>query len=224
MWRTAAPSLALVAPDIYVDDADAVMRTYATGTQPLFVPESRIRAGELVRAIGAYRAIGWSAFGIDGANPDGQTAATLGFLTACERGITAAQDSGRIGALVVEPGEGVVETRIGDITVSGRSLNDLVRNFLLDVGVQLPEESLPVPDETLPNEAVPTPGEHRPFVLVFAEDENTLVVIGQGVKIDYALEQGRVEIDEVHELLLRDGELIPGRVLNGDEQIGRAHV
>ncbi|KQP74376.1 hypothetical protein ASF40_03325 [Microbacterium sp. Leaf288] len=219
VWRAAAPSLSLVGPDIYVDDADSAMRTYATGSQPLFVPESRLRAGELVRAIGTYRAVGWSGFGFDGANPEGQVAAMLAYLTGFEPEIAEAQRAGRIGAVVVEPGSPPAETTVGDLTVSARGLSDIVRDFLLDVGVQLPDEALPVPDETLPREPVPTPGEQRPFGLIFAVADDELVVIGQGVKLDFAAPQGLVEVDAVVELLLDEGRVVPSRVLNGDERL-----
>ena len=42
IWRAAAPSLAFLGPDIYVDDADGAMAQYATGVQPFFVPECRL--------------------------------------------------------------------------------------------------------------------------------------------------------------------------------------
>ena len=65
IWRAAAPSLAFLGPDIYVHDADAAMAQYATGIQPFFVPECRLSAAELVRAIGTYGAVGWSGYGLD---------------------------------------------------------------------------------------------------------------------------------------------------------------
>ncbi|WP_194397128.1 DUF5597 domain-containing protein [Microbacterium atlanticum] len=218
VWHTAAPSLAFVAPDIYVDDADPVMQTYAA-TQPFFVPESRLRAGELVRAVGTYRAMGWSGFGIDGANPDGQVAATFAYLVALETAIAAAQQTQRIAAVVVE-GDETATAEVGSLQISARGLNSIVRNFLLDVGVQLPDEAVPVPDETLPGEPVPTPGEQRPFALMFAEEDDTVVIVGQGVKVDFrAGGAGRVEIDTVTELLITDGRIEDGRILNGDERL-----
>ena len=69
VWRAAATSLASRGPDVYVQDADAPMADYATGAQPFFVPECRLSAGELVRAIGTYGAFGWSAYGLDGRQP-----------------------------------------------------------------------------------------------------------------------------------------------------------
>lgn len=221
VWRAAAPSLALVGPDIYVDDADSVMRTYAAeGRQPLFIPESRLRAAELVRAIGSYRAIGWSAFGIDGANPDGQVAAVLQWLVALEGSVGAAQAAGAIGALIVEPGTRTASARVGEFVASGRGVSGLLRDFLLDVGVRLPDEPVPMPDETLPGESVPTPGETRSFALVMAAaDEDTFIVVGRDMKIDFSCAGAILEYDEVVELLLKAGEVIDGRVLNGDERL-----
>lgn len=219
VWRAVAPSLSLVGPDIYVDDADAAMRDYATGTQPLFVPESRLRAAEVVRAIGTYRAIGWSAFGVDGASPGGQVAAVIRYLVALEEDVVTAQASGSVGALIVEPGSNDARASVGDLVVKARGITGLLRTFLLDVGVQLPDEALPVPDETLPGEAVPTPGETRPFAIVFAESDDTFVVIGRDLKIDFVLDGETLEYDEVVELLLVDGVITPGRVLNGDERL-----
>ena len=93
VWRAAAPSLALLGPDIYVHDADAAMKQYATGVQPFFVPESQLRAAELVRAIGAYGAVGWSAYGLDAANPEGQLSTTLTFIAGLEDEIARGQRS-----------------------------------------------------------------------------------------------------------------------------------
>lgn len=220
VWRAVAPSLAFVGPDIYVDDAAPVMRAYADGDQPLFVPECRLRAGELVRAIGAFRAIGWSGFGIDDVSPDGQVAATLSLLTAFEAPIAAAQARGLIGALIVEAGERTADAVVGDLRVRARGVSGLLREFLLDVGVQLPEEALPVPDETVPGAPVPAPGEARPFALVFAEGDDVFTVIGRDVKLDFAAGDGGVEYDQVVELLRgEDGAIVPGRVLNGDERL-----
>lgn len=220
VWKVAAPSLALLGPDIYIDDADGAMRTYATGTQPLFVPESRLSAGELVRAIGTYRAIGWSAFGVDGANPEGQLAATLEFLTALESVITTAQPRDRVSAVVVEPGQEVVEVRVGEIDIAARGTFALFQRMLLDAGIQIPDrDHLSLPNETLPTEPVPYAGEERPFGLLVVEDENSIIIVGQGLTLDFFHTGSRVEIDSVEELLVQDGRIVSGRVLNGDERL-----
>ena len=219
VWRAVAPSLAFLGPDIYVDDSAAAMAAYSTGLDPFFVPESRPRAGELVRALGTHRAIGWSAFGLDALNPEGQVAATLAYLTALEGEIASAQIADRVAAVVIEADEEVVKIGFGDLEIHARGMLKLFQQMLLDVGVDAPTLDVDVPNETIPHEPVTQPGERRPFGLVVATDENELIVIGQGLKLDFFVEGALVEIDSVEELLIQDGEVIDGRVLNGDERL-----
>jgi hypothetical protein len=218
VWRAGAPSLDLVGPDLYVDDADAAMRTYATAGQPLFVPECRPRAGELVRAIGTYGAIGWSAFGVDRLNPSGQVASALAYLTALEAEITLAGSRDALTAVVIEPEDERVEVRLGDLDVTARGTLGLFQRMLLDAGVQAPAPELSLADETTADAPVPAPAETRPFALLIAEDRDVVTVVGQGVTLDFASTE-RVEIDSVEELLVEAGRIVPGRVINGDERL-----
>jgi hypothetical protein len=220
VWRAGAPSLDLVGPDLYVDDADSAMRTYASADQPLFIPESRPRAGELVRAIGSYGAIGWSAFGIDRANPSGQVAAVLGYLTALESEVTAAGRGGALAAAVVEPGQEAVPVPLrGPLEITARGTLALLQRMLLDAGVQAPAPELSLPDETLPTASVPAAADLRPFGLLIAETPESFIVVGQGLTVDFAAEESVVEIDSVQELLLEAGSVVPGRFINGDERL-----
>ena len=220
VWRAGAPTLELLGPDLYVDDADSAMRTYAAADQPLFIPECRLRAGELVRAIGTYGAIGWSAFGIDRANPAGQVAAVLAHLTALESEITAAGVRGALAAVIIEPGQEAVPVRVrGDLEITARGTLALLQRMLLDAGVQVPAPELSLPDETSPTAPVPTAADTRPFGLLIAEAPDTLIVVGQGLTIDFAVDGAVVEIDSVQELLLEAGSVTPGRVINGDERL-----
>ena len=219
VWRAAAPSLALLGPDIYVRDADAAMKQYATGIQPFFVPESQLRAAELVRAIGTYGAVGWSAYGLDAANPDGQLSATLTFIAGLEDEIAGAVLRGSIEAFVFEPGIEVEQRSIDGIDITARGARALLRRMLLDVGVSIPDTELAVPDETVPHAQIATPGETRPFALIAGTGDDGFLVIGRELTLDYFAADARVEIDSVRELLLEDGRVVDGRVLNGDERL-----
>lgn len=70
LWKIAAPSIAIVAPDIYMPDYAKYMKVmdlYAGKNNPLLIPEtgnSRIYARYVFAAIG-HGAIGWSPFGLD---------------------------------------------------------------------------------------------------------------------------------------------------------------
>jgi hypothetical protein len=84
VWKAAAPSLDLVAPDIYVDDAAPVLADYHRPDNPLFVPEAEFRAGSAFLALGRHHAIGFSVFGIDEGRPDSQLARSYALLGSME--------------------------------------------------------------------------------------------------------------------------------------------
>ena len=68
VWRAAAPSIDLLAPDIYLDDFKGVCAEYTQGGNPLFIPEASRdeRAGlRAYYAIGHHHALGFAPFGID---------------------------------------------------------------------------------------------------------------------------------------------------------------
>ena len=75
IWKCGAPSVDLLAPDIYDTGFKAWAAKYAMPDNPLFIPESRCCANSGVRALyvfGEYRALGFSPFAIDQA-PDSET-------------------------------------------------------------------------------------------------------------------------------------------------------
>ncbi|MGH7973688.1 MAG: DUF5597 domain-containing protein, partial [Limisphaerales bacterium] len=68
VWRAAAPSIDLLAPDIYLDDFKAVCAEYTRNGNPLFIPEANPdeSAGlKAMYALGYHHALGFSPFGID---------------------------------------------------------------------------------------------------------------------------------------------------------------
>ena len=69
IWRAAAPSIDLLAPDIYLDDFKRVCSQYAVSGNPLLIPETNpdIRsAANVYYALGQYNAICFAPFAIDG--------------------------------------------------------------------------------------------------------------------------------------------------------------
>ncbi len=72
LWKWYAPSLDLLAPDIYLWDYksyDKCCESYAKGDNALFVPESgpnESNSRYLFEAVGKYRAIGYFLFGAEG--------------------------------------------------------------------------------------------------------------------------------------------------------------
>ena len=45
------------------------------------------------------------------------------------------------------------------------------------------------------------------------------LVIGRELTLDFFTADARIEIDSVRELLMDGGNVVPGRVLNGDERL-----
>jgi hypothetical protein len=68
VWRAAAPSIDLLAPDVYLDDFKAVCAEYTQSGNPLLIPEASRdeRAGlRAYYAFGHHHALGFAPFGID---------------------------------------------------------------------------------------------------------------------------------------------------------------
>lgn len=68
IWKAAAPSLELMAPDIYVPDFKGTCEEYKANGNPLFIPEARrdpITASNAFYAFGGLDAMGFSPFAVE---------------------------------------------------------------------------------------------------------------------------------------------------------------
>ncbi|MEP7245961.1 MAG: DUF5597 domain-containing protein [Gammaproteobacteria bacterium] len=77
IWKAGAPSIDILAPDIYLPDFRGITARYQRSGTPLFIPESRAGAEGAANAffaVGARAAIGYSPFGIE--SVDSNAAAT----------------------------------------------------------------------------------------------------------------------------------------------------
>jgi hypothetical protein len=73
IWHLAAPSLDLLAPDIYHTDFRDRCASFVVQGNPLFIPEAKstkIAAAQSLYAIGEHRALGYSPWAIDEMEPD----------------------------------------------------------------------------------------------------------------------------------------------------------
>lgn len=72
-WRLAAPSVKILAPDIYFGNDEAIMQRFSEGNRPLFIPETElghVGAGRAFLSVGRFGALGISPFGVDQASPE----------------------------------------------------------------------------------------------------------------------------------------------------------
>ncbi|KAK2812626.1 hypothetical protein FQN50_001272 [Emmonsiellopsis sp. PD_5] len=68
IWLSFAPSLAMISPDIYLNNYTATCEKYRHRSQPLFIPEQRrdeYGARRIWAAFGSFQALGTAPFGID---------------------------------------------------------------------------------------------------------------------------------------------------------------
>jgi hypothetical protein len=99
IWQTFAPTLDFLSPDIYHNDYETMWREYSHRGQPLFIPEQRrdeFGALRIWQAIGDYRAICTSPFGIDTLDPaNSPFTRHYTLLKATEQHILTARSEGR---------------------------------------------------------------------------------------------------------------------------------
>ncbi len=72
IWKTAAPDICMLSPDIYDTGFKGWAAQYAMSDNRLFIPETRCSVNAGVRALytfGEYQALGFSPFAIDQASP-----------------------------------------------------------------------------------------------------------------------------------------------------------
>jgi len=69
VWHAGAPSIDILAPDLYVAEFAELCARFTRAGNPLLIPETRggaQGAAKVLHAVGQYNAIGFSPFGIDG--------------------------------------------------------------------------------------------------------------------------------------------------------------
>lgn len=214
IWKAAAPSLSLVAPDVYLDDAKAAQADFARPGNPLFIPEERFRPGSLFWALGRHRAIGMGIYDIDHARPDGQLAATFHALRPMARLIAAAQAEHRIAAVLIE-GDETQTVELAGTTISIQGADAVWRKRSLDTGASVPPARKPSPSESLVGDV---PQDERPFGLVIAIAPERFLFVGQGFLASFSRQGRPVEIDRVEEGRFEENaRWVPGRWLGGDD-------
>jgi len=199
VWKAAAPSLVLLAPDIYVDDFGGTLADFRRADNPIFVPEARIDTANLFMALGQYNAIGFSPFGIeDGGDNDElfQAYQLLGEMTPL---IAAAQREGRIRAVKMTGANQKV------------ALGGYVLTFIPQGGTR-----------GLFGQGTGKAAEAKTAIygLVLQQAPDEFLIVGKGFWVDFDMGGATVEIDSAQEGVFQKGQWLGGRVMNGDERWG----
>jgi len=192
VWRCAAPHIALLAPDIYLEDFAGVCADYAWGANPLLIPEARrtdVAAANVFYALGQHDALGFAPFGIDGVEEGALLGRSYELLAHMMPLIAKHQGTGRMVG-VLQRDEETQEIELG--------------NYRLRVRFRAPREDGRAPGGGL--------------IVAVSGDE--YIVAGLGFSVDFLPAPGHppnVDFLALDEGTYRDGQWLQGRRLNGDE-------
>ncbi len=215
IYRAAAPSIDLFAPDIYVPDFKGTCALYARTGNPLFIPEARDEVGNLFFALGRYSALGWSPFGIEDLNPDGQVAQAYKLLSPMLPQLAEWQAAGKVNGILVIDGEKSEPVSLGGYKIT------------LSPGIEFGPPA-PKPDSdgklgagvSLESRAMPS--DKRPFALVVNTAPDEFLFIGSNADPAFTIDSGpgKVIVAAKDEGRYENGKWMPGRRINGDELFG----
>ncbi|MET0829962.1 MAG: DUF5597 domain-containing protein [Microbacterium sp.] len=204
IWTATAPSLDFLAPDIYFGEAGTIFDEFSQVAGKLFIPEMRRSStgvGHMFLAIGQYRAIGVSPFGVDSLQPGDTDEAALvdaySLLSQAGRMISAAPTAATHG-FMLDTADDTATFEVGDysVTVDCRDPFGLF------------EASLPA------------------YGILLAGDDGEITAIGRGFHLSFHRKDGqKVGILSAHELAVgTDGSTSIARRWNGDETSGGVRI
>jgi Domain of unknown function (DUF5597)/Beta-galactosidase len=215
VYHAAAPSLDFLAPDIYVEDFKGTCAIYTRAGNPLFIPEARDQVGNLFWALGNDAALGWSPFGVEDLNPEGQVAQAYKLLSGFLPQLAAWQAAGKVRSLLVLDGENPQPVSLGGYKVT----LSRPRMPLSDAPGQKSTRAAELPGAVSLNSRS-MPNDTRPFALVVNTAPNEFLFIGANGDPTFAPDSpgpSRVTVVSRDEGRYDSGTWVPGRRLNGDE-------
>ena len=198
VWKAAAPSLVLLAPDIYLDDVSATLADFKRPDNPIFIPEANPDTGNLFVALGRFDAAGFSPFGIEDVPDNSELYQAYAVLNEMTGPIAAAQAAGRIWGFKV---------------TASAPQKEVLGGYELDIS--LPASTRGVFGAGTGSDTQATNGGYG---LAIASGPNEFLIVGRGISVRFAAPGSKVEIDAAQEGRYAGGRFIVGRTLNGDER------
>jgi len=212
IYRAAAPSIDLFAPDIYSPDFKAICALYTRSGNPLFIPEAQDRVGNLFWALGHYAALGWSVFGVEDLSPEGQVAQAYKLLSETLPQISEWQAAGKVNAILVSEGDKPEPVILGGykITLTG-GMGFAAQDTKADSGPEM-AGGVSLGSRAMANDK-------RPFAIVINTAPDEFLFIGSNGDPNFmvASGSGKVIISSKDEGHYEHGTWIAGRRINGDE-------
>ncbi|MEO7494957.1 MAG: DUF5597 domain-containing protein [Massilia sp.] len=214
VWKRAAPSIDIMALDIYFANFVELAKRYKTPDNPLLVAEAN-RAGRpdaganALYAIGELDAIGYSPFGIEDLRDTGKDSLTKAFALIGQLAPLIHQSQGRgvmRGFKVPVNYDGVVDTRPVQVTLGGYRLDVSFANQWGKTEDAELDTRGGVTIQTAPNE---------------------FIIAGKGLTVvftDAGAANESVGIEKLTEGSYKDGRWLEERWLNGDESHQGRHL
>jgi beta-galactosidase GanA len=215
VWKTGAPSIDLISPDIYFPNFNDLAGRYKRRDNALFIPEANnVGAPETPAnafyAIGQLDALGFSPFQVENADPKAEAALTQAYdvLRQLTPAILAAQGKGKMA--------GFKPRVLEDGTVQDQPVVQTLGDYTFTVGFLDPWT--PKADQKT--------AAHGGLIIQIGPEE--YLIAGRGLVVTFA-GAGKgptlAGIDRAVEGVFdAQGRWIPGRVLNGDQTHQGRHI
>jgi len=205
IWQTEAPSLDILAPDIYFPDFVGWVDRFAV-RNTLFIPEANQAgapeaAANALYAVGRHGAIGFSPFSIETLPENDPLIGAYAMIRQLSPLILS--DKPMWGLRAPVNAEGVTDETPQIFTLGGYQFTATVI------------------DPWTPTDKQNTAA-HGAILIQTGPDE--FIAAGSGVTLTFATEKGRVGIEQVIEGRYQDGQFVPGRWLNGDQTHQGRHL
>lgn len=223
IWKIAAPSLFTLAPDIYVPYTADVMEAYSYQGNPLFIPEIRkdaVTASYCLYAFLKYHAICYSPFGIEDLGlspeevekPSAEVMADLNINPAIFAAEGGSRYLGKAYSLLQDMKPLYLKYR------GTGSMYCFLKKSETDIGAYLRFKKYDAVIDYMPEVKA------KPLAagVIFELDENRFLIAGMMCRITFRVKPGEnlmVSILKMQEGIVEQGEWMPDRTLNGDEQI-----
>lgn len=214
VWRAGAPSVDLLAPDIYVDDFKSVVAEYTRSGNPLWIPEAKDQTGNLFWALGNHSAIGFAVFGIEDLNEKSQLAKAYGLLGEMLPQLAEWQAAGKVRGILLQEGETKQEISLGGYSITitkpfsmgGASSEAADNKALLEGGISSDSRAMPE--------------DKRPFGLIINTAPDEFLIVGSYLSMKFSVDSPdgkKVAAGTIDEGVYVKGVWKPGRRINGDE-------
>jgi beta-galactosidase GanA len=227
VWRSGAPSVDMLCPDIYFPNFCEWSGRYVRGGNPLFIPEmaaSERAMANAVYAAGQLGAIGFGPFSFENVaiEREEEIADCYGVLGGMSDLVLDCQRKGK--AIGLSP-----QVQF-DWTIKTASERGELGGIIFEAKFDKPEVGGSSATTELPTlgagrwEAPPGTPDGAAMILQTGAEEYVIMGLGVVVTFSPADGKGKIGIDEVQEGRYENGTWIGGRWLNGDETHQGRHV